>query len=175
MTTVINSSLDPVRVREKVIEAATLLLGTEAGSLLLVDKKTGELFFEVALGEKSEEVKPIRLARGTGIAGWVADHCQPVISNNVAADTRFFSGVDVKSGFVTRNMACVPVMARDRLIGVLEAINKIHGDFTEDDATILFALANQVAIAIENAQLYQESITDGLTGLYHHKYFDLRL
>jgi diguanylate cyclase (GGDEF)-like protein len=174
MSTLINSSLDPKRVREKVIAAATSLLGTEAGSLLLVDNKTGELFFEVAVGEKGEEVKAIRLAQGTGIAGWVAEHRKPVVSNNVATDARFFSGVDIKSGFVTRNMACVPVIAKDRLIGVLEAINKIDGDFSDDDATILFALANQVAIAIENAKLYQESITDGLTGLYHHKYFELR-
>jgi diguanylate cyclase (GGDEF)-like protein len=174
MSTLINSSLDPKQVREKVIIAATRLLGTEAGSLLLVDHQTGELFFEVAVGEKREEVKSIRLARGTGIAGWVAEHREPVVSNNVPADARFYSGVDGQSGFVTRNMVCVPVIAKDRLIGVLEAINKTDGDFSNEDATILFALANQVAIAIENAKLYQESITDGLTGLYHHKYFELR-
>lgn len=174
MSTLINSSLDTKQVREKVITAATLLLGTEAGSLLLVDHGTGELFFEVTVGEKREEVKAIRLAPGTGIAGWVAEHREPVVSNKVAADKRFYSGVDVKSGFVTRNIVCVPVIAKDRLIGVLQAINKIEGDFSDDDATILFALANQVAIAIENAKLYQESITDGLTGLYHHKYFEMR-
>ncbi len=175
MTTLINSSLDPKRVREKVIAAATSLLGAEAGSLLLVDHKTGELFFEVVLGEKQEQVQTVRLARGMGIAGWVAEHREPVVSNDVAADPRFFSGVDEKSGFVTRNMVCVPVIAKDRLIGVLQAINKLDGDFSDDDATILFALANQLAIAIENAKLFQESITDGLTGLYHHKYFELRL
>jgi len=175
MTTLINSSLDPLRVREKVIEAATLLLHAEAGSLLLLDHKTGELFFEVALGEKGDEVKSLRLKPGTGIAGWVAEHRQPVLCNDAASDPRFFSGVDAKSGFATRNMVCAPVMARDRLIGVLEALNKIDGVFTQDDVTILYALANQVAIAIENAQLYQEAITDGLTGLYHHKYFELRL
>jgi diguanylate cyclase (GGDEF)-like protein len=175
MSTLINSSLDPKQVREKVIAAATRLLGTDAGSLLLVDHNTGELFFEVTVGEKRDEIKSIRLAKGTGIAGWVAEHREPVISNNVATDVRFFSGVDIKSGFVTRNMVCVPVIAKDRLIGVLQAINKREGDFSDDDATILFALANQVAIAIENAKLFQESITDGLTGLYHHKYFELRL
>jgi diguanylate cyclase (GGDEF)-like protein len=175
MTTLINSSLDTARVREKVIEAATRLLGAEAGSLLLFDHKTGELFFEVALGEKGSRVKAIRLKARTGIAGWVAEQRTPVLSNDVAADPRFFPGVDEQSGFVTRNLVCVPVMAKDRLIGVLEALNKIDGDFGEDDVTILYALGNQVAIAIENAQLYQEAITDGLTGLYHHKYFKVRL
>jgi diguanylate cyclase (GGDEF)-like protein len=175
MTTLINSSLDTGYVREKVIEAATRLLGAEAGSLLLLDHKTGELFFEVALGEKGDQVKAIRLKPRTGIAGWVAEHREPVLSNSVAGDRRFFSGVDEQSGFVTRNMVCVPVMAKDRLIGVLQALNKIEGEFSEDDVTILYALGNQVAIAIENAQLYQEAITDGLTGLYHHKYFEIRL
>lgn len=175
VTNVINSSLDTTRIREMVIEAATRLLGAEAGSLLLVDREDGKLFFEVAIGDKSREVKSFRLPRGAGIAGWVAEHAQPVLSNNVAADARFFPGVDAESGFITRNMICVPVMVKDRLIGVLEAINKASGDFTEDDTTILYALANQVAIAIENAQLYQASITDSLTGLYHHQYFQVRL
>jgi diguanylate cyclase (GGDEF)-like protein len=110
-----------------------------------------------------------------GIAGWVAQHSRPVLSNDVRGDERFFSGVDEKSGFVTRSMICVPVMIKDRLIGVLEAINKTEGAFTEDDVTILYALANQVAIAIENARLYQAAITDGLTGLYQRTYFHTRL
>lgn len=67
------------------IEAATRLLGAEAGSLLLLDHKTGELFFEVALGEKGDQVKSIRLKPRTGIAGWVAENRTPVLSNNVAA------------------------------------------------------------------------------------------
>ena len=72
-------------------------------------------------------------------------------------------------------MVCVPVRTKERIIGALQAINKNNGTFEYDDMVIIYALANQVAIAIENAQLYQESITDGLTGLFHHKYFELRL
>ena len=60
-------------------------------------------------------------------------------------------------------------------IGVLQAINKEEGEFDNEDMTILYALANQVAVAIENAFLYKDSITDGLTGLYHHKFFKFRL
>jgi len=175
MTGVINSSLDTSVIRKKVIEAATKLLDTEAGSLLLLDQKTEELFFEVALGEKGEKLKSIRLPKGIGIAGWVAQQGEPVITNDISLDPRFFKGADEISGFTTRNMVCVPVRTKERIIGVLQAINKNNGRFEYDDMVILYALANQVATAIENAQLYQESITDSLTGLFHHKYFELRL
>jgi len=175
MTTLINSTLNTATVRKKAIEAVTRLLDTEAGSLLLIDQKTGDLFFEVALGEKGEEIKSVRLKKGVGIAGWVVEHDEPVMTNDAASDPRFFVDVDAKSGFTTRSMICVPVKSRDRMLGALQAINIISGSFEEDDMMILHALANQVAVAIENAQLYQESVTDGLTGLYHHKYFELRL
>jgi diguanylate cyclase (GGDEF)-like protein len=175
MTSLINSTLDPSVLRKKAVEAVTRLLDAEAGSLLLIDQKTEDLFFEVAVGEKGGEVKSIRLKKGVGIAGWVAGHNKPVLINDVASDQRFFADIDEKTGFHTKNMACVPVKSKDRMLGVLQAINHSAGSFAYDDMIILHALANQVAIAIENAQLYQESITDGLTGLYHHKYFELRL
>jgi diguanylate cyclase (GGDEF)-like protein len=175
MASLINSTLDPLSIRKKAIEAATRLLNAEAGSLLLLDHETGELFFEVALGEAGEKVKSIRLAKGMGVAGWVAENDEPVIINDVASDPRFYKGADDESGFVTRNMVCVPVRSKERIIGVLQAINKIDGEFEPDDMVILFALANQVAVAIENAFLYRDSITDGLTGLYHHKFFEMRL
>ncbi|MBI4843340.1 MAG: sensor domain-containing diguanylate cyclase [Nitrospirae bacterium] len=175
MAALINSTLSPVVIRKRAIEAATSLLNAEAGSLLLIDNETGELFFEVALGEKGDRVKSIRLARGLGVAGWVAENDEPVIINDIASDPRFYKGADEKTGFITKNMVCVPVRSKERIIGVLQAINKIGGDFDQDDMVILFALANQVAVAIENAFLYKDSITDGLTGLYHHKFFELRL
>jgi diguanylate cyclase (GGDEF)-like protein len=175
ITGIINSSLDTSVIRKKVIEAATRLLDTEAGSLLLLDQKTGELFFEVALGEKGDKLKPVRLQKGVGIAGWVAQHGKPVITNDASSEPRFFKGADDISGFITKNMVCVPVRTKEKIIGVLQAINKNNSIFEYDDMVMLYAFANQVAIAIENAQLYQDSITDGLTGLFHHKYFELRL
>lgn len=175
MTALINSTLNPSMVRKKAIEAVTKLFDAEAGSLLLIDQKTGDLFFEVALGEKGEEIKSVRLKRGVGIAGWVVDHDVPVMTNDAGKDPRFFVDVDAKSGFATKSMLCVPVKSKERMLGALQAINIIDGFFEDDDMIILQALANQVAVAIENAELYQESVTDGLTGLYHHKYFELRL
>lgn len=152
----INSTLDTGEVRKRAIEAATRLMNAEVGSLLLVDRETGELFFEVALGERGEKLKEIRLKKGEGIAGWVAEKREPVIIHDVQSDHRFFKTADEKSTFTTRNMICVPAKIKDKVIGVLEAINKRHGVFDREDKEALIALANQVAIAIENANLYQE-------------------
>ncbi len=156
MTSLINSTLDTREIRRRSIEAAQALVNAEAGSLLLIDSEKGELFFEVATGEKSEKVKEIRLKIGEGIAGWVAEKGEPVIVDDVEKDPRFFKGVDEKSRFKTRSLIGVPVKTKDRTIGVLEAINKKDGKFDEDDLEILQAFANQVAIAIENANLYKE-------------------
>ncbi|MBI5193360.1 MAG: HD-GYP domain-containing protein [Nitrospirae bacterium] len=152
----VNSSLDPLVIREKTIDAAMRLLDAEAASLLLIDSETGELFFEVALGESKSKIKEVRLKAGQGIAGWVAQNGEPAIIHDVKSDTRFFKGADEKTDFVTRNIICVPVKTKDKIIGVLEAINKKEGKFVVGDLEIFMALANQVAIAIENSNLYHE-------------------
>lgn len=156
LTAIINSSLDTQEIRKRAIEAATRLSGAEAGSLILIDPSTKELYFEVALGEKGNKLKEIRLKPGQGIAGWVAEHGTPVISNDVRSDPRFFKGADEKSEFTTRNLLCVPVRTKEKTLGVLQVINKKESEFTEEDLEILSALANQVAVAIENANLYKE-------------------
>ncbi|MCK4910230.1 MAG: HD domain-containing protein, partial [Thermodesulfovibrionales bacterium] len=132
------------------------LTGTEAGSLLLMDSESGELYFEVALGEKSGFLKKVRIKAGQGIAGWVAEHREPVISSNVTSDQRFFDGVDLVSKFKTRDMLCVPVLMQGRLLGVIQAINKLDGVFSQEDMDVLISLGNLVAIAIDNANMYQE-------------------
>jgi len=156
LSRMLNSTLEPQAVRRRAMEAATHLLDCEVGSLLLLDKERQELFFEVALGEKGEQVKEIRLALGEGIAGWVAQHDKPVRINDCASDPRFAKKVDKSVDFVTRTMVCVPVRMRGEVIGVLEGINRRTGHFTEDDVELLFALAAQVAIAIDNARLFAE-------------------
>ncbi len=170
----INSTLDAREIRKRAIEAATRLLGAEAGSLLLLDQATKELYFEVAIGSKGDKLKEIRLKLGQGIAGWVAEKGEPVIIRDAASDPRFFKDADKKTSFMTKNMVCVPVKTKEKIVGVLEAINKKSGSFDNEDMEMLSVLANQVAVAIENSNLYEKAVTDSLTGLYHHKYFELR-
>ena len=110
LSTFLNSTLETKEVLRRSMEAIVRLMDCEGGSLLLVDEKAGELVFEVALGEKGEKVKEIRLKIGEGIAGWVAKEAKPLIINDVGQDPRFFSGADEHTGFKTRNMICIPVL-----------------------------------------------------------------
>ncbi len=156
VSSLINSTLDPREIRERTITALTTLLNSAAGSLLLIDDETGELFFEVATGEKGLKLKRFRLKTGEGIAGWVAQNGEPVIVNDAGADPRFSQKADLRSGFVTKSIICVPVKSKEKTIGVLQGINKNEGIFTADDMELIKSIADQVAIAIENARLYIE-------------------
>ena len=154
---ILNSTLDHQEVRRRAMEAATQLMRAEVGSLLLIDEEKQQLYFEVALGNKEETIKTITLNIGEGIAGWVAQKGESLIVNAPEKDPRFFKGVDDKTEFKTRNIICVPVRVKEKTIGVLEAINKKKGeDFDEEDVTLFTSLADQVAIALDNARLYQE-------------------
>jgi len=139
------------------MEAATQLMKAEVGSLLLVDEEERQLYFEVALGDREKEIKTISLNFGEGIAGWVAQHGKPLIVNAPGKDRRFFKGVDERTEFKTRNIICVPVKVKKKIIGVLEAINKKgKKGFDKEDLSLLTSLADQVAIALDNSHLYQE-------------------
>ncbi len=154
--TLLNSTLDQNVVRKMAMEAITRLMHAEVGSLLLVDDENKELYFEVALGDKGERVKEIRLKIGEGIAGWVAEHGKSLLLQDVRKDPRFYKSADQKTEFVTRDMVCVPVKVKDKVIGVLQAINRAEGVFTEDDVELFQLFSNQVAIALDNARLYEE-------------------
>ncbi|OGP53841.1 MAG: hypothetical protein A2Y65_06065 [Deltaproteobacteria bacterium RBG_13_52_11] len=155
LSSLLNSSLDFEYVKRKAITAATELLNCETSSLLLKDGK-GKLFFEVALGEKGEIVKRFQLKIGEGIAGWVAMHGEPLIIPHVKEDPRFFKEVDQAADFITQNIICVPLRIKEDIIGVIQGINKREGEFTRDDLELFQSLADQIAIALDNARLYGE-------------------
>lgn len=161
---IINSTLDTSHVRERAIRAACQLLQADAGSLLLVDAETDELFFEVATGEQGEKLKEIRLQAGEGIAGWVVQHGEAVIINDVQNDSRFYRSADSTSSYETRSMVAAPVCSAGRVIGVLQAVNKYDNSFTPEDRDILVSLAHQVGPAVENARMY-ETMKDSFYGV----------
>jgi len=156
MAALINSSLDTGEIRKMAVSMATTCVGADAASLLLLDQVTDELYFEASSGVKGETLQHIRLKPGQGIAGWVARKGGALIIDDVMNDKRFHSGIDALTGYETRSMIAVPVSSKERMLGVLQAINKLEGYFTQDDLEMLEALANQVGTAIENAMLFQE-------------------
>ena len=154
---ILNSTLDHKEIRRRAMEAATRLMKAEVGSLLLIDEEKSQLYFEVALGGQEDDIKMISLSSGEGIAGWVAQYGEPLVVNSPQKDPRFFKGVDEKTEFKTRNIICVPVKVKGKVIGVLEAINKQgKEEFDKEDLFLLTSLADQVAIALDNSRLYQE-------------------
>ena len=156
LSALMNSSLETADVREQAIRAASSLVNCEAASLLFINPDTGGLYFDVALGKSGNALKTIHLKKGEGIAGWVAERREPLIIGDAQNDPRLFKQADRKSGFRTRNMLCVPVTTKSRVLGVLQAINKRHTTFSENDSRLLVALSNQIGVALENIKLYDQ-------------------
>lgn len=152
----LTSTLDLRQVLDNTMELATDILDAQASTLMLIDEETNELVFDIPYGEKRELLRSYRMPLDEGIAGWVATHGEPAIVNEAAADRRFGRDTDVRTGFLTESVICVPLQIKDRTIGVLEALNKTSKEgFTEDDLRLLSTLAAQASIAIENARLYR--------------------
>jgi signal transduction histidine kinase len=155
LSSLVNSSLETETALDHALTSVELSLHAEVSSIFEVDRATGELFFRLARGPGSGKIKPLRLKIGQGIAGWVAQTEKSLICPDPYRDDRFSPQFDTESGFLTRSILCVPLKSRDRLMGVLEVLNKQDGrSFTADDLEILTMLSNMIGPALENAQLY---------------------
>jgi putative nucleotidyltransferase with HDIG domain len=151
----LTASLEVDVVLRSIMEKAVELLHCEAGSLLLVDEETQELIFKIALGPAGAQLSDMRLPPGVGIAGAVARDGKPLIVNDAKADSRHYVSVDASTTFTTYSLLCVPLISKERVIGVVEVMNKIDGTpFDEEDRDSLTAFAIESAIALENARLY---------------------
>ncbi|MDW8306110.1 MAG: SpoIIE family protein phosphatase [Leptospiraceae bacterium] len=150
----INSTLDLQSLLESIMESAKLVLKAEASSLMLIDKKTQELYFNTITGENEKGLKEIRIPIGVGIAGYVAQTKQPLIVNDAQNDPRLFRQADKTINFVTRNMIAAPLLVRNEVIGVIEVINSIgREEFSEKDLELFQSFAEQSALAIHNREL----------------------
>ena len=156
----LNSTLDLGTLLNRIIKAATELTDTETASIMLLDPKTGELRFEAASQSTMTRgaMDAIVVPLDGSLAGWVVQHGEPVLVEDPRNDPRHFQGVDKTIDFETRNLLTVPMVAYDKIIGVVQAVNKRPGSsWTEDDVNTLTTLAAQAAVAIENARLFQQS------------------
>ncbi|MDD5557053.1 MAG: SpoIIE family protein phosphatase [bacterium] len=157
---IINSTLDLDTLLTMIMEIIQQVLNAESGSLMLIDERGEELWYRVALGAKGKELQNgFRLKMGQGIAGWVAQHGEPLLVPDVRADDRFYSVPDEVLGHRTRSMLCVPLQAQGRTFGVLQAINsKSPGGFVRDDLDLFIAFSSQAAVALENARMHARLI-----------------
>jgi len=155
----LTSTLEIKPLLNKILQSASEILNCEAGSLFMIDEKTDELVFEVTVGPVADDLVGQRLPPGTGIVGKSALSGQPVIANDVRHSQQgWFDQPDKKTGFVTRDLLVVPMKVKERVIGVIEVINKKDGSpFNLEDQELLAAFASQAAIALENARLYTQT------------------
>ena len=159
-----SSASEVSKMVDEIVTMTRQTLKAAASSVLLIDDKEQELFFEFADGAAGGVLKQARFSIQSGIAGWVARNGRPLIVNDVDSDQRFFGNVDRVTGFVTRSVMCAPLVARGTIIGVVEVLNKEDGSgFNEQDLETLAAVAATAAIAIENSKLHQ-SVIDGYKG-----------
>jgi len=141
----------------KIIEYAAIIVKAEAASILLLDKKKNELYFKASLGKKSKEIKKYKVKVGEGIAGWVAEKGKSLIVDDVTKDTRWNKSIDSSTKFTTKSLICVPLVLEKDIMGVMEVINKKDKEcFDKNDEEILNSFANQVVIALWNANIIED-------------------
>jgi signal transduction histidine kinase len=156
-----SSTLHLDEIFKQVADAVRRTLNAESISVGLTDPVSGEIVFvDTLMGPLFHNMPPVRLKPGQGIGGWVAEHGAPLIVNHAYADQRFFTKVDRDSGFHTDSILCVPLQVESRVIGILEAINKQNGQFNEDDLRLLQAISSPLAVAIENARLHTDVLSE---------------
>lgn len=150
----VTAEIDLGSLLQRVMVEATRMLNADRSTLFLNDEKTDELFSRVAMGDGIGE---IRLPNAAGIAGAVFTSRETINIPYAYADLRFNPGFDKQTGYFTRSILCVPIINKDgKCIGCTQSLNKKGGGFTDEDESRLKAFTQQVAIALENAKLFED-------------------
>ena len=157
LTSDLAATFDLDTLLQRIVVAARELTDSEASSLLLYEKQTHSLYFEAATGALVSGVGQSAIPADNSIAGWVFTHGEPIVSQDVLNDPRFYREMDALTRFETQSILGVPLRTKDKVLGVIESVNKVEGIFTDEDVQILQTLAAQAAIAIENSQLFMQS------------------
>lgn len=147
---------DLMALLDLIVHRATQVMQAERTSLFLVDHEQQELWTRIAEGL---EIREIRLPVGKGISGTVAQTKEVINIPEPYSDPRFDSSWDRKTGFRTRSILCVPLVTHeDKVVGVIQVLNKAGGPFTSYDETLLSAFASHAAIALDQADLIQHYV-----------------
>lgn len=152
----LTSALTIDELLKMLMDTAAELTEAEAGSVLLLDKPSGELVFAVATGEGGAKLSDIRIPQDKGIAGWVAKTGKSALVHDVSTDERHIKTIDRDIGFRTKSLLAVPMTLGGKLIGVLEAVNKRNGEFDTTDLNILSAFADLASVAISNTRRFEQ-------------------
>jgi len=155
VSTALCSVLKTSDLFQLIVETSINFTKAEKGSLMIVDNKTDELVVKVALGTDAEQIKNKRKNMNDGITGWVCRNRKPLIIKDLRYDNRFSYHFDNK--YTTTSLICVPILFKNKLLGVINITNKKNKEtFTTEDLNLMTSLAQNAAIAIENAKLYDD-------------------
>jgi signal transduction histidine kinase len=141
----------------RIVHVAADLTNAEAASIMLYDEIQGQLYFHSATNIDKPVMRGLIVPVEGSIAGWIFTNQKPVIVGDAHSDPRYYGHVEKAIQFTTNSILGVPLITKNKIVGVLEAINNQAGNFTEDDQDVLMTLGAQAAVAIENARLFQQS------------------
>jgi GAF domain-containing protein len=138
---------NPLDLLDELLYKTIEVIGANDGSISRLDQATGELVFVLVHGDIQQELRGYRIKGNVGIAGWVVNQREPLIVNNPRQDWRFSLEVDEEFNFFTRSIICMPLLAQDELVGVIQLLNKRGDEFTETDMALL-SILSQVAVKV---------------------------
>lgn len=154
---VLASTLDLDRLLYQIVMAAASLTDSSAASIILYDESKHQLFFQSSTNLDSKVMRGLEIPINNSIAGEILKTRNPIIVLDTKADPRHFDGVGKSTDFEIKSLVGVPMITKEKVVGVLEVINKKKGQFSDEDAGVLMALGSQAAVAIENTRLFQQS------------------
>ncbi len=170
----ISSNFPMQQVIKRISGKLRRLLSTDDCSIMILDEQTRHLAFCESSGLTKWEMKNIRFGLGEGIAGWVAKHKRPVLISDVRTDPRFKVVENQKRAMVS--MICVPLMVKNRVIGVVNLTTRDEAHiFSQEDLELVVLMSAHISLALENNRLYEISVSDGLTNVYNRRYLEQRL
>ena len=151
------STLDLDILLNHIVSAASDLTETEAASILLYDDAARQLYFQVATNLDQPTMRGLVVPLEGSIAGWIVINHKSARIPNARGDPRHFSNIEKQTHVTTKSLLGVPLINKDKVVGVLEVINKQVGNFSDEDEDLLKVLGAQAAVAIENARLFHQS------------------
>lgn len=148
----ITSSLNVEEVLLFIQQSARRLMNAKSSSVILLDSSGEYLQIASSTGAKEDEVKGLRFPADKGVAGWVVQHREPVIVDDVDSDPRFYSLIDQQSGFRTERIFCAPMIFREQMLGVIEVLNyELSGRPPQSVIELFNTFADLAAVALKNA------------------------
>ena len=151
------STLDLDTLLDDIVRAAADITHAEAASILLYDDTARQLYFQVATNIDEPTMRGLVVPLEKSIAGWIVTNRKSLRIDEANKDERLFSDIDNNIGFSTKSLLGIPLVTKNKVVGVLEVVNKKRGKFTDPDESMLTVLGAQAAVAIENARLFQQS------------------